>query len=409
MSAAFWAAVVGTGIGAGLAGVALMALLRFVQHVAWHYHSGVFLAGVLRTGAVHRVLVLAVAGAVAAAGIVIVRRFFPGARGLGESIWQHSGEFPVRRGFANAVLAMVLVALGAALGREGAPKEASAAIARVITDRLGLSPQRRQLLVACGAGAGLAAVYNVPLGGALFAAEVLLGSLALPTVVPALVTAFVATGVSWIALPNEPTYVMTTFHSTASLLGLAAVAGPLAGVLGAGYVRVIGWARRTGHTLQGWHTVLAALIVFTLLGVAATAFPQLLGNGKDVVQLTLSGQVADSIVGVLLVLRFLATAACLSTGSPGGLFTPTLTLGALFGVQLGALWNHVAARNPSGSYALIGMGAFLAAATLGPLSTAVVLMELTYRAEPLMVALLLAIASATLVARLLGTRSIYAS
>jgi CIC family chloride channel protein len=401
--------VVGTGIGAGLAGAALMGLLRFVQHVAWNYRSGAFLAGVLRTGSAHRVVVLVVAGAVAAGGILIVRRFFPGARGLGESIWQHSGEFPVRRGFANAVLAMVLVALGAALGREGAPKEASAAIARVIAGRCRLSPQRRRLLVACGAGAGLAAVYNVPLGGALFAAEVLLGSLALPALVPAMVTAFIATGVSWIALPNQPTYVMATFHSTGSLLGLAAIAGPLAGILGAGYVRAIGWARRAGQALKGWQTAVAALIVFALLGVAATAFPQLLGNGKDVVQLALSGQVAVSIVGALLILRFLATAACVSTGSPGGLFTPTLTLGALFGEQLGVLWNHVAARNPSGSYALIGMGAFLSAATLGPLSATVVLMELTYHAEPLMVASLLAIASATFVARLLGARSIYAS
>lgn len=406
-SAGLWAAIVATGIGAGLAGAALMGILRFVQHLTWDYRSGDFLTGVMHTGSAHRILVLLGAGALAAVGLLLVRKLFGRGPSLDASIWKHSGQFAIGRGFANALLAIVLVALGASLGREGAPKEASAAIAHAISKLFRLSPDQRRLLVACGAGAGLAAVYNVPLGGALFAAEVLLGSLTLPTILPAIATAFIATAVSWITLPNQPTYVMTAFHSNASLLGVAAIAGPVAGVLSAGYVWAIGWARKIGGSLTGWRTTVASLIVFALLGVTATAFPQLLGNGKDVVQIALSGNVVFSIAGALLILKFLSTTACVSTGSPGGLFTPTLTLGALFGLFLGALWDHVAPGNPPGSYALIGMGAFLSASTLGPLSSAVLLMELTYHAEPLMVASLLAIAGATVASRLISGRSIY--
>jgi CIC family chloride channel protein len=401
--------VIATGVGAGLAAIALMGLLRLVQHVAWTYNHGEFLPAVTRTSPAHRVVVLLAAGALAAAGILLVRKVFPRTRSLTAAIWNHSGDLPVRAAFANAVFAMTLVALGASLGREGAPKEASAAIGHLLSDRLHLTVAQRQLLVACAAGAGLAAVYNVPLGGALFAAEVLLGSLTLTTLLPAIAMSVIATAVSWLGLPNQPTYVMPTFHSSGSLLIFGAVAGPVAGILSVAYVRVVALARSTGHSLKGARTAAAAFAVFALLGVAAIAFPQLLGNGKDVVQLTFSGPMAVTLVGALLPLRVLSTAACLGTGAPGGLFTPTLTVGALYGLLLGALWNHFSPGNPAGAYALVGMSAFLAAATLGPLSSAVLLMELTYHAEPLLVASMLGIAGATLVSRLVHGQSIYAA
>ncbi|MHB8146417.1 MAG: chloride channel protein [Vulcanimicrobiaceae bacterium] len=408
-SARFWVALIGTGIGAGLSGAALMTLLRAVQHIAWDYRAGEFLDAVNVVSSAHRVVVVLLAGVLSAAGVLLVRRFLPRGRTLEEAVWFHSGRMPLVTTFANAALSIVIVALGASLGREGAPKEAAAAIGSALSRRLGLAPGQSRILIACGAGAGLAAVYNVPLGGALFAAEVLLGGLALPLVIPALVAAFIATAVSWIALPDRATYTMPAYTSSTSLIVWALLLGPIAGILCVGYVRAIAWAQARGRAQRGWPTLAISIVTYAVLGLTAIAFPQLLGNGKDVVQLALTGSIAVSIVGALLLLKFLATAACLGSGSPGGLFTPTMTLGALLGTTLGQAWNLVWPASPIGGYALVGTGAVLAASTLGPISSIVVLMELTYHSEGLMVPMLLAIAGATFVSRLLSSRSIYSA
>jgi CIC family chloride channel protein len=116
------------------------------------------------------------------------------------AIWFYAGRL---RTLGSAVLSVVIVGMGAALGREGAPKQAGAVIANTMSDRVRLSDDQRWLLVACGAGAGMAAAYGVPLGGALFALEVLHGALALRFVLPALLTTLVATSVSWIFCPTR--------------------------------------------------------------------------------------------------------------------------------------------------------------------------------------------------------------
>lgn len=405
----FWVALIGTGIGAGLSGAALMGLLRAVQHIAWGYRAGEFLDAVKAVSPAHRVVVVLLAGVFSAAGVLLVRRFLARGRSLEEAVWFHSGRLPLLTTFANAALSIVIVALGASLGREGAPKEAAAAIGSALSGRLGLAPSQARILIACGAGAGLAAVYNVPLGGALFAAEVLLGGLALPLVIPALVAAFIATAVSWIALPDRPTYAMPAYASSTSLIVWALLLGPIAGVLCVGYVRAIGWAHARGRAQRGWPMLPISIVTYAVLGLTAIAFPQLLGNGKDVVQLALTGSVAVGVAGALLLLKFLATTACLGSGSPGGLFTPTMTLGALLGTTLGQAWNLLWPASPIGGYALVGTGAVLAASTLGPISSIAVLMELAYRSEALMVPILLAVAGATFVSRLLSSRSIYSA
>jgi chloride channel protein, CIC family len=124
------------------------------------------------------------------------------------AIWFQAGRLPAIRTIGSAILSVVIVGMGVSLGREGAPKQAGAVIANSMSDWVKLSDEESRLLVACGADAGLAAAYGVPLGGALFALEVLRGALALRFVLPALVTCLVATGVSWAFLPDAPTDVL---------------------------------------------------------------------------------------------------------------------------------------------------------------------------------------------------------
>ncbi len=230
LSLRFWLLVPLTGIGTGLGGGALMLLLRVVQHLCWSYRAGTFLAAVEQVGVGRRV------GVLVGAGLIVglyrcLSKSNPGGHGgeLAEAIWFRSGRMPALATSLRAVLSIVIVAMGASLGREAAPKQLGAVAASTLAGRARLSPSERRLLVACGTGAGMAAVYNVPLGGALFALEVLLGTLTLPLVLPALAVSLVATGVSWLMLPDMPTYAIPAYGVSTALTVWAILAGPLAG------------------------------------------------------------------------------------------------------------------------------------------------------------------------------------
>ncbi len=405
-AAAFWMALLFTGIGTGLAAAALTRFLEVVQHVAWNGSGTNLLEAVEHAGAWRHVLVLVAAGLVTGTGQLILKNLSSG-NGIDTTaaIWFHAGRMPAVRTLGSALLSVIIVGMGVSLGREGAPKQAGAVIANFFSDRAKLSDEQRRLLVACGAGAGMSAAYGVPLGGALFSLEVVRGVLALRYVLPALLASVVAAWVSWIALPDAPTYLIPAFGSSISSVLWALVAGPIAGVVSVGYVRLITWADHSRP--DGWRRIATPLVVFGGLGVVSIWFPQLLGNGKDVSRLAFSNSVAPALLLILLVLRPLATVVSVRSGAPGGLFTPTLTVGALLGAVLGHAWSWFWPGVAPGLFALLGAAAVLAASTQGPISTVVLIMELTGRDRSFIVPLLLVVVTATLVARSIEPRSIY--
>ncbi len=405
-AAPFWLAVLLTGIGTGVAAAALTRLLEIVQRAVWGGSGTDLLHAAEQAGAWRHVLALLGAGVVTGAGQIILRRLSSG-NGIDTTaaIWFHAGRMPAWRTLGSAVLSVVIVGMGVSLGREGAPKQAGAVISNFFSDRVRLSDEQRRLLVACAAGAGLSAAYGVPLGGALFALEVMRGVLALRYVLPALIASVVAAAVSWVVLPDAPTYFIPAYSSSASSVVWALLAGPIAGVVSVGYVRAITWADRTKP--EGWRRLMAPVVGLGLLGAVSIWFPQLLGNGKDVSQLAFVGQVAPALLLILLVLKPAATVLCVRSGAPGGLFTPSLTVGALLGAVLGHAWSWFWPGVPPGLFAVLGAAAVLAATTQGPISTVVLMMELTGRDRSFIVPLLLAVATATLVARTIEPRSIY--
>ena len=171
------------------------------------------------------------------------------------------------------------------------------------------------------------------------------------------------------------------------------------------YVRSVAWADR--HKPAGWRRLLAPIVALAILGAASIPFPQLLGNGRDVAELALTGQLAPFLLLVLVVLRPAATLLCLGSGAPGGLFTPSLALGALLGGVLGVPWSWLWPGLPPGLFAVLGSAAMLAASTQGPISTVVLMMELTGYARAAIVPLLLIVVIATLIARTIEPRSVY--
>ena len=402
----FWIAVTSTGALTGLSAGALTKLLEWVQYSLWGGNGTNILEAAQHAGASHCFLILLGAGVVTGLGQVVLKQLSSGNNiDTTAAIWFHAGRLPALRTLGSAVLSVIVVGMGVSLGREGAPKQAGSVFANWCSDLVRLSEEQRRLLVSCGAGAGMAAAYGVPLGGALFSLEVVRGALALRYILPALLCSVVATAVAWTMLPNALTYSLPAYPDSPGNLGFAVLCGAGAGLFSVYFVRLITWAER--RKPSGWQRIARPLFGLALLGLLAIPFPQLLGNGKDVSQLLYRGAVPGLLAASLFVLKPTVILLCVGCGVPGGLFTPSLTSGALLGSVLGGLCSSVFPSVPLGLCALLGAGAVVSATTQGPLSTTVLLMEMTGQARSFLLPLLLAATIATVVARSIEPRSIY--
>jgi H+/Cl- antiporter ClcA len=171
------------------------------------------------------------------------------------------------------------------------------------------------------------------------------------------------------------------------------------------YVRAIAWADRSRPS--GWRQAVTPVIILTALGLASIPFPQLLGNGRDIAESAFKGTVAPLVLLTTLLLKPLATVMMVRSGAPGGLFTPSLALGAMLGGLVGDGWSLLSPGTPPGLFAMLGAAAVLAATTQGPISTVVLMIEFTGHARSFMAPLLIAVSAATLVSRWIEPRSIY--
>lgn len=407
----FWALIVATGVATGLFADLLMFILFHVEHLAYSYNQGPghFEMAVERVSKARRIEVMAAGGAATGVAWYLLRRYTSGRRAdLDDSIWSGYGDLSFRRGFISSMISEAAVGVGGSIGREAAPKLMGGISGSLIGRWARLTPEQRRLLVACGGGAGMGAVYNVPLGGSLITAELLYGSFSIEVVMPALLCSAVATAVSWIYLPIEATYVnIPTYQVTASQMVWSILLGPVVGVIAVGYVRLIGWV--SFHRVSGRLSAVGPLVGFSAVAVVGFAYPQLFGNGKDMAHDALIGQGTIALFLALFALKPIVTAVCLGSGATGGLFTPTMSTGAVLGAGLGLAWSHMWPASPVGSYALIGAAAMLGAGTQAPVSALVLVVELTRSADSVIVPMIVATAIATMVSRRIDGYSIYSA
>jgi CIC family chloride channel protein len=405
----FWFAVVLTGIATGLFGDFLMWLLAQTERLAFNYHSGSYQAAVARTSDAHRVVTLVLAGLLGAIMWYFIRRYLRHENAeIDDSLWNGDGELGIRRSFFTSVASEVVIGMGASIGREAAPKLMGGASGSVLSHWMDLTPAQKRLLVACGGGAGLAAVYNVPLGGAIFTAEVLLGSFALPTVLPALACSLIATMVAWIYLPSGATYPdIPSYRFSGSLMVWSLLAGVVIGLLAVFYVRVIGWCAH--YQAKGASIFWAMPLAFLVIGVLGIWYPELFGNGKDMAHESFLGIGGIGLLFALFALKPFVTALTLGSGASGGVFTPFLATGALFGAFLGAAWIHLWPGTPVGAFALVGAAAMIGASMQAPLAGMVLVLELTRSGFAIAIPIMAATLIATFLVRHIDGYSIYSA
>ena len=361
------------GVASGLAGVGLTLLLHAIQHLAFGYSESSFLVGVEHASSLRRVVALGVGGLVVGLGWWLQRRVSRANVSVTHALTEPDPHLPVWTSTTDAMLQIGGVGVGGSLGREGAPRQVGAALASFISRHCGFDADQRRILIAAGAGAGLAAVYNVPIGGAVFAIETLLAGRRLSALAPAAITSVIATMIAWPFLGHRWTYQLPPVQVGGSILAGAVVVGVIGGLAGVVFRAAMTRARTGAPT--GWRAILTVTIAFTVLGAAAIRYPQLLGNGKGPAELALTGTLGAALAAWLVVLKPLGTALCLRSGAIGGLLTPAFATGAL----LGAVLSHAsgAGHHPT-EYALLGAASVLAVAQRAPFSALALTWEFTH-------------------------------
>jgi chloride channel protein, CIC family len=411
LTARFWLMVVITGVAAGLLGDLMMFILFSVEHLAFGVpgDGAGFTRAVAGAGGWRRVAPLLIGGVIGGLAWYLLRRFTSGQKSeVDEALWSGDGRLSPVRSLGTSVISEVVIGLGASIGRESAPKLLGAVAGSVTAGWAGLTPAQRRLLVACGGGAGLACVYNVPLGGALFTAEILIGSVNLPVILPALACSGTATLVAWLYLPQHAIYTdVPAYPFAPRLLVWALLAGPLIGGFAAVYIRLIGWI--SYHRVRGVWVTGAMPAAFAVLAVLALKYPQLYGNGKGMAHDAFLGLGSLGLLGALSLLKPLVTALCLGSGASGGLFTPVMSTGAVAGGFLGLAWSLLWPGSSAGAYAMIGAAAMIGAGMQAPLAALALVLELTHNGFALMVPMAVATVTATAVTRWIDGYSIYSA
>jgi len=331
------------------------------------------------------------------------------ARGSGdyiEAVAIGNGRLDTRGGLLKVGASMLVVSTGGAVGREGAMVLLAAMLASLLGRLLGGVANLR-LMVSCGAAAGLASAYHAPLAGAVFVAEILLGSLALSQLGPVVVSAVVAFGVSVSLGQRSVLFPVAGIGSPdATQVALLLLLGLVGGALGAALLR---WLRTARSLFKRSRLPLPAAFALggLLVGLLSLVRPEVWGNGYSGIQQQLAGAGSWSVIAFVLVFKLAAIAATTGSGAPGGVFTPTLFTGAAAGALAAAALAAIGVTTtPEPMYAVVGMGVLLAATTHAPVMAALMVFEMTgqYALLPM---LLPACVLATLVSRRIEPLSVY--
>ncbi len=395
------AAVVVAGVAVGVAATLLTLLLHGVQHLAFGYHEGTFLIGVERSGPLVRIVAPTVGGVLCGLGwMVLRRRRIPRVE---EGAAERPRQLPVGLLSLDAVLQVVAVGTGSSIGREGAPRQVGGALSSAVSTLAGLPIDLRRRLVVAGTGAGLAVVYNVPLSGVVFAAEVLAGGFGPLALLVSTAVSGIAVAVSWPVLGTASTYVYPEASVDLPTWWWAVLGAPLAALLGRLFDLMLRGAGRL-RPRPGWQLPLWAGLGGLVVGTLSVWWPSLPGNGKGIVQLAFGGGTALVAFAVLVLLKPLATSVSYGTGITGGFLTPALGAGSALGAAV-ALAGAAAGQHWSvAGFALVGAVGVLAARQGTPWFAAMFGWELAHPPLLMAVPLVMAAWGAVLLVRLLPGR-----
>ncbi len=398
-----------TGLGGGFGAVGFRHLIDFFQTIS--YGSPGDLVDILKSTPWYlRIAIPALGGLIVGPVVYFLARE---AKGHGvpevmEAVTLRSGLIRKRIVFIKTLVSGICIATGGAVGREGPIVQIGSALGSSIGQLLRVSGDRIRTLVGCGAAAGLAAPFNAPIAGTMFALEIILGDFGLATFSPIVISSVVATAVSRHFLGNSPAFIVPAYQLISAWeFPIYAVLGVFCAVVGVGFVILLYRFEDMFEHLK-FPEYLKAALGGVILGTAGLVFPQVLGVGYETIDLSLMMELSWWIMLVLIPCKIAATSITIGSGGSGGIFAPSLFIGAMTGGFLGtmahALFPSVTAS--SGAYSIVGMGAVVSATTHGPLTAILMLFEMTGNYK-IILPLMMACIIGNLVARQLLRESIY--
>lgn len=395
-----------TGVIAGLVGLACIHLLHWIQALAWDMHSGTLLEAVSAASPARRVLNLVLGGILGAASWFFLFRRSRAITSVSAAVG--GTPMPPLRATWHALTQVLIVGLGASVGREVAPREMAAAFSAAAADRLGLTPEDRRIIVACGAGAGLAAVYSIPISGAIYTLEILLVSRSRRAVAAAFCTSAIAVLISTGFTRPTPFYSVPALTPSLSLTVFAALIGPLLGATGWAFKQAV--ARVSAARPRDWRLLASLPTASFLVGVIAVWVPSVLGNGQASAQTQFDAVWATGaglgLAALVLAAKTVTTFLTIRAGGWGGVLTPTVALGAGIGAVIGLPWAAAWPGSQVAAFAFIGAAAFLGASMNAPFTGLILVIEFTAQGPTILVPATLAVGGATAATAWLSRRSL---
>ena len=400
------------GIGSGLGAVLFRRLIEWFQSLAYRDISGLL----TEWYPLHLILIPALGGAIVGP---LVYYFAREAKGHGvpevmEALELRGGKIRPRVVIVKSLASSVCIASGGSVGREGPIAQIGSALGSFVGQYLKLSKEHVRTLVACGAAGGIAATFNAPIAGAVFALEVLLrrfGSVYFGAVVISAVTADV---IAHYFEGDQRTFLTPEYslNSPWELL-LYTLMGFIAALASVGFSRMLYFSEDIWNLIRIPEPTKPLLggVLLGLLGIASyqiDGFPRVFGVGYETIESTLFSQLTLQVTFGLLILKLIATTLTLGSGGSGGIFAPSLFMGAMLGASFGqiahTLFPEIVA--PSGAYALVGMAAFFSGAAHAPITAILILFEMTGDYQ-IILPLMLATVLSTIVSRNISRDSIY--
>ncbi|KQR23231.1 chloride channel protein [Microbacterium sp. Leaf151] len=391
------------GVGAGLAVLLLVWIVHSLEHLVWGHAEGPFLDGVAFPDPWWLpIATVGGAGAVVAVGWYLLRRF--GRRLATVEQGVDGARMPWWETLADTVLQVASVAMGASIGKEVAPRELSAMAGSKIVRWFRLDARWSRILIAAAAGAGLAAVYNVPLGGALFAIEILLAQFSVGAAVVALAASSIATLVARPLVGDGSLYSVASVEVNASLIVAAILIGPLMGWGASSFSGVTRTLAR--FRPAGWRLLVALPVAFAAVGALGAVFPLVLGNGRALAAAGFDFSQPAILLVALAVMKYVATSVSLGAGAIGGTLQPSVAIGAALGAAAAAGWAFVWPGADGTAFAIVAAAAFLASTMRAPFTAIALVIEFTDTGFTLLVPIFLAVAGSLAASRLTSCESL---
>jgi CIC family chloride channel protein len=397
------------GVLGGLSAVGFRKLIELVNRIAWH-EGPVSLAHLAALPPWWKILAPAVGGLIVG---FIIYLFAREAKGHGvpevmEAVALKGGRIRPRVVFAKMFASGITIGTGGSVGREGPIVQIGSALGSTIGQWLKVDQRRLRTLVGCGAAAGIAGTFNAPVAGALFALEIILGDFGVAQFSPIVISSVAATVISRHYLGDFPAFEVPAYSLVhwSELFAYAGL-GILAGLVALAFVRSL-YASEDAFDRLRLPLPVKAMVGGALIGIIGIRLPEVFGVGYEAITQALHGTMVWEFMLLLVLFKIVAVSITIGSGGSGGVFAPSLFIGAMLGGAVGTvvytIWPTSAAG--AGAYALVGMGAVVAAATHAPITAILIIFEMTgdYKIIlPLMISCIIA----TLLATRMQRASIY--